>query len=206
MKEGVNKWITDNLNELRKTTKNIIATEDLHMVDDLLHEVIIMFIENKKSEELVKDPKQAKWFFIRILLNQYRSKTSYYHRKYRGNVTKLNIIDDITIVDEDEYDTDLDTLIEYNLEIIEEMLLSKIAKERYCAFIIMLYFSNGHNFAEVARLLDVKRATIRRQFDEGVKIIIKKMKRHKSNLEYNKLPIKILTTEILKTFGNGRRY
>lgn len=206
MKEGVNKWIIDNYDDLLNTTKNIIDKNDLDMVEDLFQEVIIMFIENKNSEELVKDKKQAKWFFIRILLNQYRSNTSYYHKKYRRIIKGVEPIDDITIEDKEEYDLDTDIMIDYNLEIIEEMLVSEDNLERYYAFIIMLYFSNGHNFAEVARLLKVSRTTIRRQFDIGAKIIIQKMKSHNRNLEYKNLPIKILTTQLLKGYGKGRRF
>ena len=206
MKEGVNKWIIDNYDDLLKTTKNIIDKNDLDMVEDLFQEVIIMFIDNKNSEELVKDKKQAKWFFIRILLNQYRSNTSYYHKKYRRIIKGVEPIDDITIEDKEEYDLDTDIMIDYNLEIIEEMLVSEDNLERYYAFIIMLYFSNGHNFAEVARLLKVSRSTIRRQFDIGAKIIIEKMKNHNRNLEYKNLPIKILATQLLKGYGKGRRF
>lgn len=206
MKEGVNKWITDNYQDLYNTTKNIVNGNDADILDDLFQEVIIMFIENKKSEDIVKRHKEAKWFFIRILLNQYRSSTSYFHKQYRRVIKGVEPIDDITNQVEEEYDIDTDILIDYNLEIIEEMLLSEDNLERYYAFIMMMYFSNGHNFAEVARLLKVSRTTIRRQFDIGAKLVIQKMKSHNKNLEYKNLPIKILTTQLLRGYGKGRRF
>jgi len=203
----VNKWITDNYDDLKKTTYNILGEDNYHEVDDLLHTCIEMFINNKNAESVVEKG-QAKWFFIRILLNQHRSKTSYYHKTYRRNKS-LDYIDEInneSLINDDEYDYDYDRLVSLNLDIIEDMLKSTEPKERYLAFIMMMYFSNDYNFAEVARRLEVSRSTIRRQFDEGVKIIMNRLNKTNNEINYNQLPLKIITTQILKTFGNGRRY
>ena len=203
----VNKWITDNYDDLKNTTYNILGEDNYHEVDDLLHTCIEMFINNKNAESVVEKG-QAKWFFIRILLNQHRSKTSYYHKTYRRNKS-LDYIDEInneSLINDDEYDYDYDRLVSLNLDIIEDMLKSTEPKERYLAFIMMMYFSNDYNFAEVARRLEVSRSTIRRQFDEGVKIIMTRLNKTNNEINYNQLPLKIITTQILKTFGNGRRY
>ena len=77
----VNKWISDNYEDLRTTLLNI-TRNDTEYIDDLLHEVIIIFMEKDISEQLVKD-KKAKFYIIRIALNQYRSKTSDFHKRYR---------------------------------------------------------------------------------------------------------------------------
>lgn len=203
----VNKWITDNYEDLKTTTYNILGEDNFDEVDELLHTCIEMFLNNKNAEAVVKKG-QAKWFFIRILLNQYRSKTSYYHKTYRRNKNlELNEeISDKSQVNDDEYDYDYDRLVSLNLDIIEGMLKSDIQKERYLAFIMMMYFSNDYNFAEVARRLDVSRSTIRRQFDEGVKIVMTRLNKTNNEINYNQLPLKIITTKILRTFGNGRRY
>lgn len=203
----VNKWITDNYDDLKNTTYNILGEDNYHEVDDLLHTCIEMFINNKNAESVVEKG-QAKWFFIRILLNQHRSKTSYYHKTYRQNKS-FEYLDEIkveSLINDDEYDYDYDKLVSLNLDIIEDMLKSTEPKERYLAFIMMMYFSNDYNFAEVARRLEVSRSTIRRQFDEGVKIIMNRLNKTNNEINYNQLPLKIITTQILKTFGNGRRY
>ena len=80
----VNKWITDNYEDLKTTTYNILGEDNFDEVDELLHTCIEMFLNNKNAEAVVEKG-QAKWFFIRILLNQHRSKTSYYHKTYRRN-------------------------------------------------------------------------------------------------------------------------
>ena len=203
----VNKWITDNYDDLKRTTYNILGEDNYHEVDDLLHECITMFLQNKNAQGVVERG-EAKWFFIRILLNQHRSKTSHYHKTYRRNKS-FEYIDEIDVeshVDLDEYDYDLDQIISTNLTIVEKMLTGDNEKERYLAFIMMMYFSNDYNFAEVARRLDVSRTTIRRQFDEGAKIVISRLDKIDTNLNYNKLPLKILTTELLKNYGKGRRF
>ena len=202
--EIVNKWITDNYKDLRKTLLNI-THNDYEYVDDLLHECIVIFIQHKKAIELV-EKKQAKFFFIRIVLNQYRSTTSSFYKQFRKRNLTLNEDIKIDIENDEEYDYDLDKLINLNINIIEELLKSDNAIERHYGIIVMLYFSNGHNFAEVARCLDIPRTTIRRQFDDATKIILKKMKEKRTDIEYNDLPLKILTTELLKGYGRKRRF
>lgn len=202
--EIVNKWVRDNYKSLRKDMLKI-SRNDVELVDDLLHECILIFIEHKKAVELI-ERNEAKWFIVRIALNQYRSTTSHFYRKFKRKSLRLNEDINIEIENDVEYDYDLDELINLNINIIEELLKSDNAVERHYGIIVMLYFSNGHNFAEVARCLDIPRTTIRRQFDDATKIILKKMKEKRTDIEYNDLPLKILTTELLKGYGRKRRF
>lgn len=201
----VNKWISDNYQDLRTTLLNI-TRNDTEYIDDLLHEVIIIFMEKDISEQLVKD-KKAKFYIIRIALNQYRSKTSDFHKRYRKNPT-ISLNEALTVDSGKEYDNDYDELLKLNLNIIEDMLRSDHPNHKHYAMIMMLYFSNNNNFAKVSRLLKVPRTTIRRQFDEGAKIVLRKMKSYKdTGIEYGDLPLKILATKVLENYGiNGRRY
>lgn len=201
----VNKWITDNYDDLKRTTYNILGEDNYHEVDDLLHTCIEMFIKNKNAQGVVERG-EAKWFFIRILLNQHRSKTSYYHKTYRKHTSQY--LDQIKVdeLEDEVYDYDMDDLIEFNLRIIEQMLVSNDPKERYYSMIMMVYFSNGFNFAEGARCLDISRTHFRRQFDEGAKMVLDKMKRYNKDIEYNELPLKILATKLLEGYGKKRRF
>ena len=193
-------WVTANYNDLRKTLLNI-THNDYDLVDDLLHEVVIIFLEHKKAQELVNQG-HAKWFFIRITLNQYRSTTSSFYREYKRKHLELET--EWIIPDENDYDIDTDIIIEKMLNILEDMLKSSIPTEKHYAFIMMVYFSNGYNFAECSRLLDIPRTTIRRQFYEGVKIVWEKMKKNNINEYYNNIPIKILASKLLKHYGKKR--
>lgn len=204
----VNKWIEDNYKDLRDTIVNI--TKDDAFIDDLLHEVILIFLEKPIAEELVRK-KQAKFYFIRIALNQYRSNSSPFHKQYRHNTHRNNrhLInewwEDLDIEDTN-YNIELDELVNLNLDIIEEMLLSDNKEEKFAGFIIMLWFSNGMNYAEVARCLGVSRSTYRRQFDDATKIVLEKMKNRDTKITYKQLPLKLYTTELLKGYGKGRRF
>jgi DNA-directed RNA polymerase specialized sigma24 family protein len=196
----ISEWVTENYEDLRKTLLNI-TRQDIDLVDDLLHEVIIIFMEHKKAQELI-DNGQAKWFFIRISLNQYRSTSSHFYRNYKRKNLKLE--EEWLIPADEDYDIDEDIIIEKMLNSIEDMLKSNIPTEKHYALIMMVYFSNGHNFAECARILNVPRTTIRRQFFEGVKIVWKKISKQDINAHYNDLPIKILSSKLLKHYGRKR--
>lgn len=204
----VNKWVNDNYNDLRETLLNI-TKNDYDNVDDLLHECLEFFIKKEIAEELVIK-KQAKWFFIRIALNQYRSTSSKFYKTYKKNVrtNTRNLVDEWweSIADTNDYDLEYDELMNLNLDIIEELLLSDDEEERLHGFVIMLYFSNDFNFAEVARCLDYSRSTYRRQFDEATKVVLQKMKNKDTKITYNQLPLKLYTSKLLKGYGRTRRY
>jgi len=203
MSKIINEWVEKNYEKLKKELLGI-TRNDYDLVDDLLNECLLIFIQHKKAEELILKG-QAKFFFIRIVLNQYRSKTSDFYRKYKKKVG-IPLNENLTIEDKSDYDYDLDELINLNINIIEDLLKSNIPQERYYGIMVMLYFSNGHNFAEVSRCLNISRSTIRRQFDDATKLILEKMKTKNTNVEYNDLPLKILTTKLLKGYGKGRRF
>lgn len=204
----VNKWVNDNYNDLRETLLNI-TKNDYDNVDDLLHECLEFFIKKEIAEELVIK-KQAKWFFIRIALNQYRSTSSKFYKTYKKNIrtNTRNLVDEWweSIADTNDYDLEYDELMNLNLDIIEELLLSDDEEERLHGFVIMLYFSNDFNFAEVARCLDYSRSTYRRQFDEATKVVLQKMKNKDTKITYNQLPLKLYTSKLLKGYGRTRRY
>ncbi len=72
---------TDNINQYMKYTKNIAGEE----WEDLFQTVSLMILEFPE-ERLISywNPKEGlKPIFLRLLLNQYKSKTSKYHKDYR---------------------------------------------------------------------------------------------------------------------------
>ena len=203
----INEWINKNYNDLKKTVLGI--TKNHENSEDLLHEVILDFIQKPIAQKLV-DENKAKFFIIRMILNQYHSKTSNFYRTYKRNEKNQTryLIQEWweSIPNNDDYNIELDKLVNLNLDIIEEMLLSKEIKEKNAAFTIMLWFSNDMNFAEVARCIGVSRSTYRRQFDNATKIVLEKMKNKTTELSYKQLPLKLFTTQLLKGYGKKRRY
>ena len=202
----VNKWFVDNYDDLRHQVLKITAGHELS--DDLLHECFIEFQKNKNAEKVIENG-SAKFFFIRIVLNQWRSNSSRFYKQYKRDNTKyMRLVPEWweDIKDISDYDIELDELINLNFNIIEEMLKSDIPKERYLAFVLMLWFSNDMNFAEVSRKMNVSRSTVRRHFDDATKIILQRMKKQNTKITYNQLPLKLFTTQLLRSYGNGRRF
>tara|TARA_S200002703_G_scaffold36891_2_gene32052 strand:+ start:2942 stop:3475 length:534 start_codon:yes stop_codon:yes gene_type:complete len=80
--------LTDKLAvELKKVAANFIPAHDL---DDLTQEVFLYLLElpSEKLNQLIED-KQIKYYFIRLCKNNYYSKTSKYHYKYRKPVERI---------------------------------------------------------------------------------------------------------------------
>lgn len=74
----LNDWITNNHNELKKICKRVSKGEDY---DDLLQLCIEQFIKNKKVNDVPDN--QKLFFFTRIVLNNFNSKTSHFYRQYK---------------------------------------------------------------------------------------------------------------------------
>ena len=77
--------------ELKGVAANFIPAEDL---DDLTQEVFLYLLElpSEKLQQLIED-NQIKYYFIRLCKNNYFSKTSKYHYKYRKPLEKLDFIE-----------------------------------------------------------------------------------------------------------------
>lgn len=73
------KWIKDNYNHLQLTTKNIVKNED---ADDVFQSVIEQLLKKKEKLEGMTD-KEKLYFFIRVVKNNYFSKTSVYFREHK---------------------------------------------------------------------------------------------------------------------------
>jgi DNA-directed RNA polymerase specialized sigma24 family protein len=81
-REQIINEFTTNLNTFQKLARNIAGPQD---ADDLFQECTLMLLEFSE-ERLISyyNPTQGlKPFFLRMLINQYRSKTSKFHKEYR---------------------------------------------------------------------------------------------------------------------------
>ena len=73
------KWIGENYNELEHITKNIV--KDYNDVGDLLHCVIEQILKKNALDPLLE--RERVFYFIRVLPNNYFSKTSPYYYQYK---------------------------------------------------------------------------------------------------------------------------
>jgi DNA-directed RNA polymerase specialized sigma24 family protein len=67
---------------LRELCENIrVSSND---IDDLMQEIYLILLEYDRDKLIaIYEKKQLKFFIVRIILNQYNSKTSTFYRKYK---------------------------------------------------------------------------------------------------------------------------
>jgi len=196
----INDWINENYDNIKKWLKNIIKDENPSVQQDLIHDIIITFMEHPKAEQLIEDD-EARWFIVRIALNQSRSVTSSHYKTYKQN--PINEFDDTLYeVEEEDYDLTRDNQIETLLNCLDEMYNGN-NKERYYVMLILLY-STIENFSEISRRINIPRTTISKNYKEGLEILKEKyMNTTNRKLEINNKTIKILKTTILKDYGRN---
>jgi len=79
-----NEWIKQNYKTLLEIVENIVKNRD--DIDDLFHCVLEQLLKNNKLDGM-KD-KERVYYFIRVLKNNYFSKTSPYHYQYKKNLAR----------------------------------------------------------------------------------------------------------------------
>ena len=142
----LNDYLTDNYNKLKDIAYNITTGND---DEDLLSFVI---------EELYKCDSKRINEIIKKMLNQYQSKTSRYHYKYRKyyeyhTTTTIESISpdntEYTIKDKEE--------VEERLEWIEEKLKDIYWFDAEC---FRIYFREGYSLSEMARETKISKNTL----------------------------------------------
>lgn len=131
---------------LVQLVKNL--TQDKQLRDDLIQEVAIYFIE---LDEIKKADLRArglvKPWFIRTILNQDRSKTSYFYRRYKTQ-PKIDI-NDIQEIAEDEYEeSDKDK----NLDLVKDWIEDLFQSDKN---IIKDYFEKGMTIMAISAKYDI---------------------------------------------------
>lgn len=129
--------IIENLFTGKNFTDCIGKMEPRHLQEDLKMEVISIVCEwpEEKIVQLYKD-KALEFYVVRVILNQVKSKTSDFVRKYRSTST-YEITSDAPSINEDQRDREVK-------ETIEHIALSEIDKLYwYDAEMIRLYMKLG---------------------------------------------------------------
>ena len=192
--------MTNNLDEIRRWVGNIINQKsNLPLLDDFVQDIILIFLEHKKSDELVNNG-GAKPFILQIALNQIRSNTSKLHKTYRPpfsfDLDNFDISDDMDINWRE--DIEIETIL-----LSLDQLYEGTEKERYYSILIMFYFSLDENLSELSRRLNLPRTTIRKHFVTGLNLLKNKVKVNISNIDtidqikLNNTSEKIIKSKIL---------
>lgn len=195
----IGEWINENYDTIKGWLHNIIKDENQSVQDDLFHDILLAFMEHPRAEEIIENG-EARWFLVRMTINQSRSSTSKHFKIYKKY--NYEFIDNITEVEEEEYDIKEDIEIETLLNCLDEMYKGN-NRERYYAMIILFYITL-QNFSEVSRRLNIPRSTISINYKEGIQILKDKfLNQRNNNIEKDNKTIKILNTQILKDYGKS---
>ena len=142
--------------EYIKICRQIVSYGNYQDHQDLFHEVICILLEKTEQEILnAYEAKFIKFLFIRIANNQYRSKTSPFHKKYRGMLDLVSI-DDVT-----EKHTDIKEIDEVqNAKMINDLVSSIESLKEYDKQLFKVWFDLGMSSAEVARRTGIEQQNI----------------------------------------------
>ena len=163
---NVTEYVSENYDNIRKWLYNVTKGDRPDLFDDFVHEVIVIFMEHDKASDVVRQG-DARWFIVRIALNQWRSSTSPFHKIYRPKHSEL--LFDIPLVDE-EYDVDLDIIVDLCVQILDEMHMGNL-EEYYMSLVVMIYHTLDHNFSEMQRQLDIPRTSLSKVYNKAIETI-----------------------------------
>tara|TARA_Y100001938_G_scaffold133481_1_gene192896 strand:- start:30 stop:536 length:507 start_codon:yes stop_codon:yes gene_type:complete len=152
----LNDYLTDNYNKLKDIAYNITSGKD---DEDLLSFVIeeLYKCDAKRINEIIKK-KQMTFYVVRIMLNQYQSKTSRYHYKYRKyyeyhTTTTIESISPDTVVETKKQKQE----VEERLGWIEEKLKDLYWFDAEC---FRIYYREGYSLSEMARETKINKNTL----------------------------------------------
>ena len=174
-----NEWVSNNYENIHKWLKTTTRGKMKAIYDDFVHEIILIFLEHPKAQELV-DRDEARWFIVRVALNQWRSTTSPWAKREFSHTWEV-LFDDFEM-EEDEYNVEDDALIELMVGILDEMHLGEI-EEYYMSMVVMVYQELNGNFSEMSRRLDIPRTSLSKVYKEAIRTIEQRLQQKIKDLE-----------------------
>ena len=152
----LNKYLIENYDKLKDIAFNIAGTKGK---DDLLSFVIeeLYKCNKDKIENTIQEGKMT-FYIVRVMLNQYYSKTSRYYYKYE----KYYELHSATMIDNISPDTSTSNIkekmeIETKLKWVDEKL-----KDCYWfdAEVFKIYFLEGHSLNSMSKATNINRNTL----------------------------------------------
>lgn len=172
-------WVSDNYENIKKWLKNTTRGKLPHIYEDFVHEMILIFLQHPKAQELV-DKGEARYYLTRIALNQWRSSTSPWAKREFSHTWEV-LFDDFEI-ELDEYSLEDDALIELMVGILDDMHLGDI-EDYYMSMVVMVYQELNGNFSEMSRRLDIPRTSLSKVYKEAIKTIETRLQQKIQDLE-----------------------
>ena len=152
----LDKYLIENYHKLKDIAYNITSGKDK---DDLFSFVIeeLYKCDQKRIEQII-EKKQMTFYVVRIMMNQYHSKTSRYHYKYR-KYYEYHVSGIVEAISPDNVDTDIESkqLVEERLGWVEEKL-----KDLYWfdAEVFRIYYREGFSLNEMQKETKINRNTL----------------------------------------------
>ena len=190
-----NQYIQENYSEIKKWLYNITKGEKPHLYDDFIHEVIMIFLQHDKAQQAI-DSDTARYFLVRIGLNQWRSSTSPFHYQYRDSFKDVTIKEEVS----EEYDVTGDVMEELIMSGLDEMYKGA-GGDRYEAIIMMMYHANNSNYSLLGRQLGIPHTTVRKVYLRGLEKLKNKIN-NKIKLYSNGIIDNSNITSILSNWDN----
>ena len=151
---------------------NNIVTDKKHLEDFKQHFYLQMLEMDQNKLISAYIDGYLDWLCIRVMLNQWRSKTSSFYYQYRD--TNVSYQDDLKDV-KDEKSTD----IQFDFKIAESILKDKNEKwldKQYHMTLFRLYFDKGYNYREISQMTGININSVAQSINKSLDYIKKKIK------------------------------
>ena len=154
----MNDWLSKNYNELKNICNKFSTPEE---VDDLLHLCIEQFMKNKKVQDI--PDKERLYFFVKLVKNQYHSKSSSYHYTYRKYQFNELVEYDIPEVEYEEEP--------FNLKWVKEQLKTI---DWYYGRLFELYIEEGCSVTKLSKRTTIPINSVSRDINKVRRILKQK--------------------------------
>jgi len=150
----INKWINDNYYVIQKAIRKFNVPER----DDIFHEVLIYFMNNKKAEMLIETNRATQYIVQMFKINCY-SKTSPYQQKY-NKIKYIELLDSyLTTTEEEENTTICLADVEYILNEINVFFNDKLMFNTYVKN--KLNFNGNYSTRKLAEEVEIPHDTLK---------------------------------------------
>ena len=153
----VNEFVNKHYQDIKDWLYNTTRGEKPYLFDDYVQEVLSIFIQHPKAQESI-DTGTARYFIVRIGLNQWRSGTSPFHYQYRHSFYDSPEYE--TETETDDYDYTQDVQLKMIMDGIDKMYNDESTK--YEAIMMIMYYTNNSNYSAVGRILKIPHTTVRK--------------------------------------------
>lgn len=164
----MNNWLQLNYEKLKGICKKITKDND---VDELLHFCIEQAYANKKFN-LIENDNERTYFFTKIILNNFKSKSSPYYTTYKKH--RLETIDDYEPVDTEPYKEDI-----IDLEWVKNEIKWFKKDDWYLSRLFELYIEEGCSLTKLHLRTTIPIVSLSRDIKKVREHLIKQRKKIK---------------------------